>query len=31
MKGTKIFVREGRKLRFHYHEGCFKGDGDPRT
>jgi hypothetical protein len=24
-------VREGRKLRFHYHKSCFKGSGDPRT
>ena len=24
-------VREGRKLRFFYHETCFTGDADPRT
>lgn len=24
-------VRDGRKLRFFYHEKCFIGDADPRT
>ena len=24
-------VRDGRKLRFHYHTECFSGDADPRT
>ena len=24
-------VRDGRKLRFHYHAACFSGDADPRT
>ncbi len=24
-------VRDGRKLRFFYHEDCFTGDADPRT
>ena len=30
-KGQIVMVREGRKLRFIYHEGCFTGDADPRT
>jgi hypothetical protein len=30
-KGTNVMVREGRKLRFFYHEACFTGDADPRT
>ncbi|CAD8178827.1 unnamed protein product [Paramecium octaurelia] len=30
-KGQEILVREGRKLRFHFHKGCFQGNGDPRT
>lgn len=31
MKGETVFVRDGRKLRFFYHEACFTGDADPRT
>lgn len=30
-KGEEVMVRDGRKLRFHYHAGCFSGDADPRT
>ena len=30
-KGSRVLVREGRKLRFFYHEACFTGDADPRT
>ena len=30
-KGQTVMVREGRKLRFFYHEECFTGDADPRT
>ncbi len=30
-KGDTIMVRDGRKLRFFYHEECFTGDADPRT
>ena len=30
-KGDMVMVRDGRKLRFHYHEACFGGDADPRT
>ena len=30
-RGELVMVRDGRKLRFHYHEGCFSGDADPRT
>ncbi len=30
-KGVPVMVREGRKLRFFYHESCFTGDADPRT
>lgn len=30
-KGESVMVRDGRKLRFHYHEKCFSGDADPRT
>ena len=30
-KGHPIIVREGRKLRFHYHKECFEGNGDPRS
>ena len=31
MKGEKIAVRDGRKLRLTYHLNCFSGDSDPRT
>ena len=31
MKGESIIVREGRKLRFHFHSNCFLGNSDPRT
>lgn len=30
-KGETMKVREGRKLRFYYHEACFSGEADPRT
>ena len=30
-KGSIVMVRDGRKLRFFYHAGCFTGDADPRT
>ena len=30
-KNTPMVCRDGRKLRFHYHEECFSGDADPRT
>ncbi len=30
-KGGNVMVREGRKLRFFYHENCFTGNADPRT
>ena len=30
-KGEPVMVREGRKLRFFYHQKCFTGDADPRT
>ena len=30
-KGNLVYVRDGRKLRFFYHEECFTGDADPRT
>ena len=30
-KGQQVFVRDGRKLRFFYHEACFNGTEDPRT
>lgn len=30
-KGQNVMVRNGRKLRFFYHEECFTGDADPRT
>ena len=30
-KGSRVFVREGRKLRFFYHDDCFTGEADPRT
>lgn len=26
-----VYVRDGRKLRFFYHQECFTGDADPRT
>lgn len=26
-----MVVREGRKLRFHYHSTCFKNEGGPRS
>ena len=31
MKGEKIAVRDGRKLRLTYHLNCFSGESDPRT
>jgi hypothetical protein len=31
MGGESVMVRDGRKLRFHYHASCFSGDADPRT
>ena len=31
MRGESVMVRDGRKLRFHYHTSCFSGDADPRT
>lgn len=35
MKNSSRFylskVRDGRKMRFFYHEKCFSGDADPRT
>lgn len=30
-KGENVYCRDGRKLRFFYHEKCFTGDADPRT
>lgn len=30
-KDALVFVRDGRKLRFFYHAGCFGGSEDPRT
>jgi hypothetical protein len=30
-KGEAIKVRDGRKMRYFYHEGCFSGEADPRT
>lgn len=30
-KGQSVMCRDGRKLRFFYHEKCFKGDADPRS
>ena len=30
-QGSRVLVREGRKLRFFYHEACFTGGADPRT
>eukprot|EP01031_Cornospumella_fuschlensis_P028514 gene28514-34422_t len=30
-KGASVMVRDGRKLRFFYHEACFTGTEDPRT
>ena len=30
-KGDQVMVRDGRKLRFFYHEKCFTGSADPRT
>ena len=30
-KGAQVYVRDGRKLRFFYHDTCFTGDADPRT
>lgn len=30
-KGDRVLVREGRRLRFFYHEVCFTGSADPRT
>ena len=29
--GSPICVRDGRKMRFFYHEACFSNDADPRT
>lgn len=26
-----VMVRDGRKMRFFYHQECFRGDADPRT
>jgi hypothetical protein len=31
MKGESVMCRDGRKLRFFYHEGCFTGGADPRS
>ena len=31
MKGENVMCRDGRKLRFFYHEGCFTGNADPRS
>ena len=31
MRGESVMVRDGRKLRFHYHTACFSGEADPRT
>ena len=31
MKGEKIAVRDGRKIRLNYHVNCFSGESDPRT
>ena len=31
MRGESVMVRDGRKLRFHYHTECFSGEADPRT
>lgn len=30
-KGEQVMVRDGRKLRFFYHDKCFTGGADPRT
>lgn len=30
-KDDVVMVRDGRKLRFQYHKGCFTGGADPRT
>jgi hypothetical protein len=30
-KGSVVMARDGRKLRFFYHETCFTGTADPRT
>lgn len=30
-KGQSVFCRDGRKLRFFYHEACFTGNADPRS
>lgn len=30
-KNSNVYVRDGRKLRFFYHEQCFTGNEDPRT
>ena len=30
-KGETVMCRDGRKLRFFYHAGCFTGSDDPRT
>ncbi len=30
-KGSQVYVRDGRKLRFFYHAECFTGQADPRT
>lgn len=29
--GERVAVRDGRKIRLFYHEGCFSGEADPRT
>ena len=31
LKGEKIIIRDGRKMRLFYHDICFSGDADPRT
>ncbi|KAI8615707.1 hypothetical protein BC830DRAFT_1168376 [Chytriomyces sp. MP71] len=31
MQGENVIVRDGRKMRFFYHETCYAGDPDPRT
>eukprot|EP00501_MAST-03F_sp_TOSAG23-6_P001718 GSMAST32.ASY1.ANO1.1792.1 assembled CDS len=30
-KNSMVMVRDGRKMRFFYHQECFRGDADPRT
>ena len=31
LRGESVYCRDGRKLRFAYHERCFTGDADPRS